>query len=87
MLVAEGKRQAAIAEAQATVESARLIAESMQGRVNPQAVLQYLIAQRYVEANYKLGESNNSKIIFMNPDNLTEAMAEIISDGQDRPAE
>jgi len=83
ILVAEGKQQAAIAEAQATVESARLIAEAMKGKVNPQAVLNYLIAQRNVDANYRLGQSNNSKIIFMNPDNLSEAMAEIISDGRD----
>ncbi|MEO0409105.1 MAG: SPFH domain-containing protein [Cyanobacteria bacterium P01_A01_bin.135] len=87
VLEAEGKRQAAIAEAQATVESARLIVEQLQGKVDPKAVLKYLIEQRRVDANYQLGKSNNSKIIFMDPKGFDEATAELISDGQDRPAE
>ncbi|MEB3356800.1 MAG: SPFH domain-containing protein [Synechococcales bacterium] len=75
---AEGKRQAAIAEAQGTVESARLIAEALGSKVNPQTVLRYLVAQRYVDANFQLGKSNNSKIVFMDPGQLSEAMAELI---------
>ncbi|MGF1535862.1 MAG: SPFH domain-containing protein [Elainellaceae cyanobacterium] len=80
ILVADGKRQAAIAEAQATVESAKLIAEAMQGKVDPKSVLKYLIEQRRVDANFQLGQSSNSKIIFMDPKGFDEATAELISD-------
>jgi len=41
--------------------------------------LRYLVAQRYVEANLRLGESNNSKIVFMDPKALSEGLSELIS--------
>ncbi|NET47673.1 MAG: SPFH/Band 7/PHB domain protein [Merismopedia sp. SIO2A8] len=81
ILEAEGRRQAAIAEAEGTVESAKLIAEQLASvgqEVNAQDVLQYLVAQRYVEANYQLGKSDNAKIVFMDPKALTESTTELI---------
>ncbi|MEM9212866.1 MAG: SPFH domain-containing protein [Cyanobacteria bacterium P01_F01_bin.150] len=88
ILEAEGRRQAAIEEAEGTVESARLIAEqlgaSLGGQaVNAQDVLRYLVAQRYVDANYQLGQSNNAKIVFMDPKALTESTTELM--GYDKP--
>ncbi len=86
---AEGKRQAAIEEAEGTVQSARMIAEQLGSNVSPQEVLQYLIAQKYVDANFKLGQSDNSKILFMDPRSLSEGMAELLgrdfSQEPDRP--
>ena len=76
---AEGKKQAAISEAEGTVQSIELISNVLKSQHNTQAVLQYLVAQKYVDANYRLGQSNNSKIIFMDPKALTEAMSELIT--------
>jgi regulator of protease activity HflC (stomatin/prohibitin superfamily) len=75
---AEGRKQATIREAEAISESVKRIAEVLPPGANPQDILKYLVAQRYVEANYKLGESDNSKIVFMNPRDLTESLSELI---------
>jgi regulator of protease activity HflC (stomatin/prohibitin superfamily) len=78
ILEAEGEKQAAISEAEGTVQSIELISNALKSQNNTHAVLQYLVAQKYVDANYRLGQSNNSKIIFMDPKALTEAMSELI---------
>lgn len=75
---AESKRKAAISETEGTVESIQRISKALQ-QPNAQSVMQYLLAQRYVDANYKLGESPNSKIIFMDPKSLTETIGDMIS--------
>jgi hypothetical protein len=48
--------------------------------------LQFLVAQRYVDANQKLGESPNSKVVFMDPKALSEAMTDLMST-PDNPVE
>ncbi|NEP15175.1 MAG: paraslipin [Symploca sp. SIO1A3] len=75
---AEGEKQASISRAEGTVQSIEMIAQALQGQSNSQAVLQYLVAQRFVDANQKLGESENSKIIFMNPGDLSEAVVDLM---------
>ncbi|GAB4377477.1 MAG: SPFH domain-containing protein [Elainellaceae cyanobacterium] len=76
--LADGRKQAAIRDAEAISESVKRIAEVLPPNSNPQEILRYLVAQKYVDANYKLGESNNSKIVFMNPRDLTESLSELI---------
>ncbi|MBD2018907.1 paraslipin [Leptolyngbya sp. FACHB-36] len=78
-MVAESRRKAAISESQGTVQSIQLISDALKEASNAKAVLQYLVAKSYVDANYKLGESNNSKIIFMDPKALTETVGELIA--------
>ncbi|PSB24293.1 SPFH domain-containing protein [Stenomitos frigidus] len=79
---AESKRKATMSETESTVESIQRISRALHGQPNSQAVLQYLIAQKYVDANLKLSESDNSKIIFMDPKALTETIGELISADQ-----
>lgn len=79
---AEGRRQAAIAEAEGTVQAIERISRALQGQNNSREVLNYLVAQRYVDASFKLGESNNSKIVFMDPKALTEAVTDLIHSEQ-----
>ncbi|HIK57070.1 MAG TPA: paraslipin [Synechococcales cyanobacterium M55_K2018_004] len=81
ILEAEGKKQAAIAEAEAVVESIRKLSDALGGGYSAREILRYLVAQRYVDANYRLGESQNSKIVFMDPKALTEALGELIEPG------
>lgn len=80
ILEAEGKKQAAISEAEGTVEALRLIARALETHGNSREVLQYLVAQRYVDGNYRLSESPNSKILFMDPKALNEALEELLRD-------
>ena len=75
---AEGAKQVAISEAEGTVRSLEILSKALQGHPNTKDVLQFLIAQRYVEANEKLGESPNSKVVFIDPRALTEAMTDLI---------
>jgi regulator of protease activity HflC (stomatin/prohibitin superfamily) len=75
---AAGKRQAAKEEAEAIASSVQRIAEALRDNPNSQHILKYLIAQNYVDANLKLGQSNNSKIVFMDPKALTEGVTELI---------
>lgn len=78
---AESEKQAQIFKAQGTVESIEMISRALLEQQNTKAVLQYLIAQRYVEANQKLGESANAKIVFMDPKALSEALTDLIGSG------
>jgi regulator of protease activity HflC (stomatin/prohibitin superfamily) len=83
---AETEKQAAISEAEGTVKSIEIISKALQGQPNSRQVLQFLVAQRFVEANQKLGESPNSKVVFMDPKALSEAMTDLIST-PDNPVE
>ena len=76
---AESKRKAAISETEGVVESIQRISRALQSQPNSEAVLRYLVMQRYVDANYRLGESPNAKIIFMDPKSLTETVGELIA--------
>jgi regulator of protease activity HflC (stomatin/prohibitin superfamily) len=78
---AETQKQAEIFKAQGTVESIEMLSKALLEQPNSKAVLQYLIAQRYVDANQKLGESPNSKVVFMDPRSLSEAITDLIGSG------
>jgi len=78
---AESEKQAEIFKAQGTVESIEMLSKALLEQPNSKAVLQYLIAQRYVDANQKLGESPNSKVVFMDPRSLSEAITDLIGSG------
>ncbi|NEP02191.1 MAG: SPFH/Band 7/PHB domain protein [Symploca sp. SIO2E9] len=77
---AEGEKEAEISKAEGTVKSLQLISTALREQSNSKDVLQYLIAQRYVEANEKLGESDNSKVVFMDPARLSEAVTDLLGD-------
>lgn len=76
---AESKKRATLLETEGTVRSIEMLSKALQAQPDAQKVLQYLVAQRYVDANEKLGESPNSKIVFMDPKALNEAMADLMS--------
>jgi regulator of protease activity HflC (stomatin/prohibitin superfamily) len=84
---AEGRKQAAIAEAEGTVQAIEQISRALKGQHNSREVLNYLVAQRYVDASFKLGESNNSKVVFMDPKSLTEAVSDLIQTEQNTGSE
>ena len=85
ILEAEGRKKAAIQDAEAIAESVRAIAQVIPNS-NIQDILRYLVAQRYVDANLQLGQSENSKIVFMNPRDLTESISRLVEPELDTPA-
>jgi regulator of protease activity HflC (stomatin/prohibitin superfamily) len=74
---AEGRKKAAIQDAEAIAESVKAIAKVLPNQ-NVQDILKYLVAQKYVEANLQLGQSDNSKIVFMNPREMTESISRLV---------
>ncbi|MCM0592299.1 MAG: SPFH domain-containing protein [Gloeotrichia echinulata IR180] len=77
---AEGERQAAIKKAEGTRTSVEIIAEALRAHPESKEILRYLVAQDYVQASQKLGESNNAKIVFVDPANSTEMFQELIAE-------
>ena len=78
---ADFRKLATITEAEGTVESMRLLSQALETTKNQREVLNYMLAQRYVEANQKIGESANSKVLFMDPRALTEGLVDLINEG------
>ncbi|GAA6620555.1 SPFH domain-containing protein [Scytonema sp. NUACC26] len=76
---AEGARQAAIKKAQGTRESMQIISAALQANPESKEILRYLVAQDYINASYKLGESENAKVVFVDPGKGSEMM-DLISD-------
>jgi len=64
---AEIKKRAEILEAEGQAESIERIATALNMQPSNREFLKYLIAQKYVDGNYKLSESDNSKVVFMDP--------------------
>lgn len=79
VLEAEGEQQASIKRAKGTVESIELLSNALKERPDAREILNFLIAQQYVEANQKLGESNNSKVLFMDPKFLSEGLVDLMN--------
>lgn len=75
---AESDRKATLARTSATVQSIEELARALQGQVNSEEVLRYLIARDFVSANLELGKSDNSKILFMNPGAINEALTDLL---------
>lgn len=84
VLKAQGEQEAAIKRAEATVRSIHMLSDALKERPEATSVLQFLIAQDYVEANHKLGESKNSKVVFMDPKLLTEGLASLMENAEKR---
>ena len=76
--VAESQKQAEILEAQGQAQSIRVLADTLGLKTNSQEFLKFLITKQYVEANQQLNQSANSKIIFMNPSQLTESITNLM---------
>jgi regulator of protease activity HflC (stomatin/prohibitin superfamily) len=75
---AKAEGQAELARTQAAVKSIKQLSEALSSSADSQKVLQFLIAEKYVASNMELGKSDNAKILFMNPQNLNEAITDLI---------
>ncbi|GET39606.1 SPFH domain-containing protein [Microseira wollei] len=75
---AQIERNAAKLQAQGVADYMRQISDVLKDNPKGQEALKFFLAQKFVDANYKLGESPNSKIVFMNPKDMSEAVSELM---------
>ena len=76
--IAKNDKNVALTRTEATVKSIEELAKALQSQPNAQEVLRYLVAKDYVNANLEIGKSDNSKIVFMNPGALNEAITDLM---------
>ncbi len=59
-------------------DSVKRLADLLDKHPHGREVMQFLIAQQYVDANSKIGENDNSKVLFMDPQLLTRAVTSLL---------
>jgi regulator of protease activity HflC (stomatin/prohibitin superfamily) len=67
ILKAQAVRQEQVLKAQATAEALQIIAKTLKSDPDARESLQFLMAQQYMEMGLKIGASESSKVMFMDP--------------------
>ncbi|MDB9373769.1 SPFH domain-containing protein [Nodularia sphaerocarpa] len=83
VLQAQAERQQQVLKAQATSEALQIITKTLNSEPGAQEALQFLLAQSYLEMGTKIGSSDSSKVMFMDPRSIPatlEGMRSIVSD-------
>lgn len=83
VLEAQAQRQSQILKAHATAEAMEILTKVLQSNPESREVLQYLLAQNYIEMGATIGNSDSSKVMFMDPRAIPgtlEGMKSLISD-------
>ncbi|YAF95325.1 MAG: SPFH domain-containing protein [Nodularia sp. CChRGM 3473] len=88
VLQAQAERQQQVLKAQATAEALQIITKTLNTEPGAQEALQFLLAQNYLEMGMKIGSSDSSKVMFMDPRSIPatlEGMRSIVSDASANP--
>ncbi|HEY9852228.1 MAG TPA: stomatin-like protein [Leptolyngbyaceae cyanobacterium] len=83
VLRAQAERQQQVLQAQATAEALQIIAKILQTDAHAREALQFLLAQHYLDMGQKIGSSDSSKVMFMDPRSIPatlEGMRSIVGD-------
>jgi len=83
ILKAEAERQDQILKAQGTAEALQILARLIKADPDAREVLQFLLAQNYLEMGTAIGSSASSKVMFMDPRSIpatVEGMRSILGD-------
>ncbi|XWK90487.1 MAG: SPFH domain-containing protein [Phormidium sp.] len=83
VLKAQAELQQQVLKAQATAEALQIISKILQTDPNAKEALQYLVAQNYLDMGTKIGSSDSSKVMFMDPRSIPaslEGMKAIVGD-------
>lgn len=81
---AESQKKADISIAEGKAASIKVLAEVLNLDPNSREFLQFLIAKQFVDANQQISMSENAKVIFMDPSQLTEALTGLINQDMSR---
>ncbi len=76
---AQAVGQEQVLKAQATAEALQVIAKTLEHDPNAREALQFLMAQNYIDMGTKIGSSDSSKVMFMDPRNLAATVENIRS--------
>ncbi|MGB3312024.1 MAG: SPFH domain-containing protein [Nodosilinea sp.] len=85
VLRAQAMRQEELLQAQGTAEAMQVIAKTLATDPGMREALQFLVAQHYMEMGLKIGSSDSSKVMFMDPRSIPgtlEGMRAIVGEGQ-----
>ena len=83
VLKAQADRQERVLQAQATAEAVQVIAQKLKTDPAAREALQFLLAQGYLDVGSKIGASDSSKVMFMDPRAIPatlEGMKSIVGD-------
>jgi len=75
---AEIQKRADLLAAEATAEYMSRIARAIESKPHGREILHFFATQRYVDASFKISESSNSKIVFLDPKALSENLDQIL---------
>lgn len=70
ILQAEAERQQQILKAEAIAKAIDILTEKLKTDPNAGEALQFLLAQNYLDMGVKIGSSDSSKVMFMDPRNI-----------------
>jgi regulator of protease activity HflC (stomatin/prohibitin superfamily) len=85
ILNAEGERQGKLLRAQAIAQSMTVLANVLKSDPQAYAALQFLLTQNYLDMGTAIGQSNSSKVLFLDPHSVMgtlEGMREILDQGR-----
>lgn len=85
VLRAQAERQHQVLKAQATAEALQIIGKVLQSDPHAREALQFLMAQNYLEMGTTIGQSDSSKVMFMDPRSIPatlEGMKSIVGDAR-----
>lgn len=85
VLRAQAVRQEQVLKAQATAESLQIVANTLKTDPSAREALQFLLAQNYIDMGTKIGTSDSSKVMFMDPKSIpatVEGIQSIVSDAK-----
>ena len=83
VLQAQAERQQQVLKAQATAEALQIISQTLKTEPSAREALQFLLAQHYLEMGMKIGSSDSSKVMFIDPRSIPaalEGMRNIVSE-------
>lgn len=86
VLKAQAELQSQVLKAQATSEALQVIAKTLNNDPNAREALQFLLAQNYLDMGLKIGSSDSSKVMFMDPRSIPatlEGMKSIVGEIKD----
>jgi regulator of protease activity HflC (stomatin/prohibitin superfamily) len=81
LLRAEAERQSKLLRARAVAESMELLANTLESDPQAAAALQFLLAQNYIDMGTTIGQSESSKVLFLDPRSVMgtiEGMKEVL---------
>ena len=83
VLRAQAHRQEQVLKAQATAEAVEVLAKKLKNDPHAREALQFILAQEYLTMGRQIGESDSSKVMFLDPRSIPgalESMKSIVGD-------